>query len=71
MIITLIATVAGAALSFALDALIAPGSIPFEISINRVISSAVLLLIAAVAGCVFSLRRVLRVDPASAIGGSL
>ena len=32
------------------------------------ISSAVLLLVAAVVGCAFSLRRVLRVDPASAIG---
>jgi len=30
----------------------------------------VLLLIAAVIGCAFSLRRVLRVDPASALGSS-
>ena len=33
-----------------------------------IITSAVLLLVAAVVGCAFSLRRVLRVDPASAIG---
>ena len=71
VIITLIATIGGAIVSFALGALIPPGSIPFEISIGRVVSSAVFLLFAAVAGCVFSLRRVLRVDPASAIGGSL
>jgi ABC-type antimicrobial peptide transport system permease subunit len=30
----------------------------------------VLLLIAAVAGCAFSLRRILRIDPASAIGSA-
>ena len=71
VIITLIATIAGGVLSFVLAALIPPGSIPFEISLERVISSAVILLLAAVAGCVFSLRRVLRIDPASAIGGSL
>jgi putative ABC transport system permease protein len=69
VIITLIAAIAGAVLSFALDAVIPPGSIPFEISIERVMSSAVFVLFAAVAGCVFSLRRVLRIDPASAIGG--
>ena len=34
----------------------------------RIILSVVLLLVAAVLGCSFSLRRVLRIDPASAIG---
>ena len=51
-----------------LDALIPPGSIPLDISARRILTSAVLLLVAAVIGCAFSLRRVLRVDPASAIG---
>ena len=44
------------------------GSIPLDISASRVLTSAVLLLVAAVIGCAFSLRRVLRVDPAAAIG---
>jgi putative ABC transport system permease protein len=63
------ATVAGAAVVI-LDRLIPPGSIPLFVSAGRVISSVVLLLIAAVIGCGFSLRRVLRVDPASALGSS-
>ena len=57
-----------AALALLLDALIPAGSIPLDISARRVILSAVLLLVAAVVGCAFSLRRVLRVDPAAAIG---
>jgi putative ABC transport system permease protein len=70
VIVTLIAAIGAALLSFALDALIPPGSIPFEISMSRVISSTLFLLFAAVVGCAFSLRRVLRIEPASAIGGS-
>jgi putative ABC transport system permease protein len=35
---------------------------------GRLALSVVLLLVAAVLGCAFSLRRVLRIDPASAIG---
>ncbi len=49
---------------------IPPGSIPLYISPARIITSVVLLLFAAVIGCAFSLRRVLRVDPASALGSS-
>ena len=48
--------------------MIPPASIPLDISLRRIVTSAVLLLVAAVVGCAFSLRRVLRVDPASAIG---
>ena len=53
-----------------LDLAIPPGSIPLRISALRLITSLVYLLVAAVVGCAFSLRRVLRVDPASAIGSS-
>ena len=53
-----------------LDSPIPPGSIPLYISAGRIVSSIVLLLVAAVIGCAFSLRRVLRVDPASALGSS-
>ena len=52
----------------ALDVAIPPGSIPLDVTTGRLLSSLALLLAAAVGGCVFSLRRVLRVDPASAIG---
>ena len=53
-----------------LDLAIPPGSVPLRISALRLITSLVYLLVAAVVGCAFSLRRVLRVDPASAIGSS-
>jgi putative ABC transport system permease protein len=71
VIVTLLAAIGGGAAAFLLDAVIPAGSIPFDISPGRVVSSTVLLIVAAVAGCAFSLRRVLRIDPASAIGGSL
>lgn len=71
LIVTLIAAAGAAVLSYVLDALIPVGSIPFEISVARVVSSTVLLLVAAAIGCAFSLRRVLKIDPAGAIGGSL
>ncbi len=63
------AAIAGVAVTV-LDLLIPPGSIPLSISASRIITSVVLLLTAAVGGCAFSLRRVLRVDPASALGGT-
>jgi putative ABC transport system permease protein len=68
VVVTLIAaTIAGAAV-LALDALLPAGSIPLDLSATRILFSVVLLLLAAVAGCGFSLRRVLNVDPAAAIG---
>ncbi len=66
--VTLIASVVAGVLVVILALLIPPGSIPFTISAGRIVTSLVLLLVAAVIGCSFSLRRVLRVDPASAIG---
>lgn len=68
VVVALVACAIGAAASLALDAAIAPGSIPFDATPSRLVSSAVLLVVAAIAGCAFSLRRVLRIDPASAIG---
>ena len=70
VVVTLIATVIAGSVVVLLDAVIPPGSIPLDISIPRIVTSIVLLLVAAVVGCAFSLRRVLRVDPASAIGGT-
>lgn len=70
VVVTLIAaSIAGVAVLL-LDLVIPPGSIPLYISASRIATSVVLLLIAAVLGCAFSLRRVLRVDPASALGSS-
>ena len=54
----------------ALDAAIPPGSVPLRISAGRLVTSLAYLVVAAVIGCAFSLRRVLRIDPASAIGSS-
>ena len=68
--VTLIATVIAGSVVVLLDAIIPPGSIPLDISISRIVTSIVLLIVAAVVGCAFSLRRVLRIDPASAIGGT-
>lgn len=70
VIVTLVASLIGAGASLVLDAVIPAGSIPFQTSLGRLASSVVLLLVAAVLGCAFSMRRVLRIDPASAIGSA-
>lgn len=68
VVVTLVASTIAAAAALVLDAVIPPGAIPFTITPARLIVSVVLLVLAAVVGCAFSLRRVLRIDPASAIG---
>jgi putative ABC transport system permease protein len=70
VVLTLIAGAVGAAAALALDAAIPPGGIPFTTSAGRLLASVAFLLLASVVGCAFSLRRVLRVDPATAIGGA-
>jgi putative ABC transport system permease protein len=70
VVVTLIAAAIAGVIVIVLDLLIPPGSIPLYISAGRIVTSIVLLLIAAIVGCAFSLRRVLRVDPASALGSS-
>lgn len=71
VVVTAIASLIGTAIAVALDLAIPPGAIPYELTPVRVASSVVFLLVAAVLGCAFSLRRVLRIDPASAIGSSM
>lgn len=71
VIVTLIASILAGVLAFLLDAVIPANSIPFTFGVQRLGSSVISLLFAAVVGCAFSLRRVLRIDPAQAIGGSL
>ncbi len=68
VVVTLIASAVAAVLVVLLDLLIPPGSIPIFVSAGSILSSTALLLLAAAVGCSFSLRRVLKVDPASAIG---
>jgi putative ABC transport system permease protein len=69
VVVTMIAAVIAGVAVLAIDALIPPGSIPLFVSAGRIVTSIVLMLIAAVIGSAFSLRRVLRIDPASALGG--
>jgi putative ABC transport system permease protein len=70
LVVTLVAAAVAGVAVVALEVAIPPGSIPLAITANRIITSIVLMLIAAIAGSAFSLRRVLRIDPASALGGS-
>jgi len=70
VVVTAGAVAIGIAAALALDAVIPAGSIPFTITPPRLVTSALSLLVAAVVGCAFSLRRVLRIDPAAAIGGA-
>jgi putative ABC transport system permease protein len=70
VVVTLVAGAIGAAASLALDAAIGPAVNGMPPGPDRLLTSVGYLLVAAVAGCAFSLRRVLRVDPATAIGGS-
>ncbi|MEZ5244753.1 MAG: ABC transporter permease [Acidimicrobiales bacterium] len=70
VVVTAIAAFIAGVAVVVLDLLIPPGSVPLFISAGRIVSSVVLLLVAAILGCAFSLRRVLNVDPASALGSS-
>lgn len=69
VVVTLIASFIAAIGAIVLDLLIPPGSIPLFVSPGRIATSVVLLLVAAIIGSAFSLRRVLKIDPASALGG--
>lgn len=71
LVVALSASAIGATASLVLAAALPPDSIPFVASAGRLLSSAAYLVIAALIGCAFSLRRVLRVDPAAAIGSGL
>jgi putative ABC transport system permease protein len=68
VVVTAIAATIAGVLVLVLDQLIPPGSIPLLVTPARIVVSVLLLLVAAIVGCSFSLRRVLRIDPASAIG---
>jgi len=66
--VTGVAVLAGVVAGLALDAVVPPGSIPFTVTPARLTTTAISLVLAAVVGCATTVRRVLRIDPASAIG---
>lgn len=70
LVVTLVASAVAVGATLAFAAVIPPGAIPFLIGPSRLLGSVAVLLVAAVIGCAFSLRKVLRVDPAAAIGGT-
>ena len=70
VLLALLASALGSLAALALDAVIPPGSLPFDITPSRLTINVALMVVAAVAGCAFSLRRVLRIDPAAAIGAA-
>ena len=70
VIVALVASAIGVVVTVALGAVIPSGSIPFQVTTSRLLTSVGIVVLAAALGSVFSLRRVLRVDPAEAIGAS-
>jgi putative ABC transport system permease protein len=68
VVVAVIAAAIGTGCALVFDRVLPPGTLPYELLTSRVITSSAALVLAAVVGSAFSLRRVLRVDPASAIG---
>jgi len=68
VVISLVASLLGVLSALALDAVIPAGALPFQVTTTRLLTSVVLMVAAAILGSAFSLRRVLRIDPAAAIG---
>lgn len=70
VVVALVAFAIGALLSFLLS-LVVPPEVPVISTIGRAIFTLVAVLVAAVLGGLASLRRVIRIEPASAIGAGL
>ena len=68
VVLAALASAVATAVAEVFAALIPVGTIPFQLTAARLAISVVLLLLAAILGASFSLRRILRIDPASAIG---
>jgi putative ABC transport system permease protein len=69
VVVSVVAFLVGGALAL-LSALALPASVPLQLTTWRFAFTFVGLLVAATLGSAISLRRVTRVDPASAIGAS-
>ena len=67
VIVTAIALMVGGGLTLVLVA-VAPASIPIELTLARSVFVIIGMFAASIAGSAISLRRVVRIDPASAIG---
>jgi len=65
-----VATLIAAGLTVVVGVLLPAGSIPLYVSAGRLVVSSVLMLLAAIVGGLASLRRIVRSDPASALGGA-
>jgi putative ABC transport system permease protein len=63
------ALVVGSALALGLAQVI-PDEVPFELSPGRFAFTAVGLVVTALIGSAISFRRIIRIDPASAVGGA-
>lgn len=70
VVVTLVASLIAAVTAIGVDALVPAGGIPFIATSGRILSSTAFLLVASIVGCAFSLRRVLSVEPATAIGSA-
>jgi len=70
VVVTAIASVIAGGTGLILDLVIPSGALPYQLGASRIATSVGLLLVAAIIGSGFSLRRVLRIDPASAIGST-
>ncbi len=69
VVVTVIAFVIGGLLAWLADSVL-PGDIPLQLTAGRYVFTFVALIVAAVLGSAVSLRRVTRIDPASAIGSA-
>ncbi len=68
VVLAVLAAALATAVAEVFAAVVPVGTIPFKLTAARLAISVVLLLVAAILGASFSLRRILRIDPASAIG---
>ena len=69
VVVTIVAFVAGSALAMAAAAAL-PSGVPLQLEPSRFVFTFTALLVASVLGSAISLRKVLHVDPAAAIGTS-
>lgn len=69
VVVATVAFLAGSVVAFLLS-LVLTGSVPFQLTPGRFAFTFIALVAAAVLGSAISLRRVTRIDPASAIGSS-
>ncbi len=67
VVVSAIALTVGISLALALGGIV-PAGVPLQIEPTRIIATVVLMMLSAAVGSAVSLRRVIRIDPASAIG---